>query len=129
MTGDNIFGLRPYEPLWHDAEAVATIYQNLGTVTAQQVVTRAMAELAATMASIAESIEYHQLALLPRHLRRLQSLAENLGMLSLAQVAEDLRGCLPREDGTTFAAIWARLERVAEATFAAEDGARDHFQH
>jgi hypothetical protein len=41
-------------------------------------------------------------------------MAMGVGMVSLAQVARDARLCLERGDTTAFAAVWARLVRVAE---------------
>jgi hypothetical protein len=41
-------------------------------------------------------------------------MAAGVGLVSLAQVAEDAREVLLRGDATAFAAVWARLMRVAE---------------
>lgn len=120
MRVNNIIGLLPKEQLWHDTEAVATIYRNLGAVTGQQIVTRALAEVAMTMAGLAAQMRSHDLRELPRQLRRLQSMAENLGMVSMAQVAGDLRRCHESGDATASAAVWARLIRVAEGALSAE---------
>lgn len=114
MTHGIIIGLSPKERLWQDEEAIATIYRNLGSKTAEQVISRAIAEVAVAMAGVAAQVRLCDLADLPRHLRRLQSLAENLGLISLAQVAGDARDCLLRRDDTAFGAVFARLTRVAE---------------
>jgi hypothetical protein len=106
--------LRPKDHVTQDAEPIATIYRNLGATSAEQVVTRALTELAMTMAGLASLIRDHQLADVDRQLRRLQRMAENLGMTSLGLVAGDVRLCLGRGDVTGFAAVWARLLRVAE---------------
>jgi hypothetical protein len=45
-------------------------------------------------------------------------MAENLGMISLAQVAGNALDCLERCDSTAFSAVWARLLRVAERCLA-----------
>jgi hypothetical protein len=60
-----------------------------------------------------------------RHLRRLQRMAEQLGMVSLGQVAGDIRACLDRGDPVAFAAVWARLLRVAECSLAPARGLAD----
>ena len=57
---------------------------------------------------------------LMRQLRRLQRMAENLGMVSLGLVAGDLRDCLDRGDVTAFSAVWARLLRIAERSLASD---------
>lgn len=120
MSQGNVVLLRPKDHVRQDAEPIATIYRNLGAASAEQVVTRALTELAVTMAGLASQIRDHQLADVDRQLRRLQRMAENLGMTSLGLVAGDVRLCLGRGDITGFAAVWARLLRVAEHSMATD---------
>lgn len=117
--------LRVRERVRQDGEAIAVIYRNLGTAAAEQMVTRALGELALAMAGIAAQVKGHQLADLARQLKKLQRMAENLGMVSLGVVAADARACLERCDSTAFAAVWARLMRVAERSLAADHGFAD----
>lgn len=117
---ENVVALRPMERVRQDAEPIATIYRNLGTATAEQVVTRALGELALTMSNLAAQVKAHDLGDLIRQLRRLQRLSENLGLVSLATVAGDLRDCMDRPDPTAFSAIWARLLRIAERSLTPE---------
>ncbi|OYU41499.1 MAG: hypothetical protein CFE33_04225 [Pseudorhodobacter sp. PARRP1] len=116
----NVVALRPKERVRQDAEPIATIYRNLGTSGAEQVVTRALGELALTMAGLATQVRAHELGDLTRQLRRLQRMAENLGMVSLGVVSGDLRACLDGADSTAFAAVWARLLRIAERSLASD---------
>lgn len=120
MMGD-IAALRPREVVRQDVEAIAVIYRNLGAPVAEQMVTRALGELALTMAGIAEKVRAQELRDLSRQLARLGRLSADLGLLSLAMVAGDAKTCLERADGTAFSAVWARLLRVAERSLAAED--------
>jgi hypothetical protein len=117
--------LRPREVVRQDVEAIAVIYRNLGAPVAEQMVTRALGELALTMAGIAEKVRAQDLRDLSRQLGRLGRLAADLGLLSLATVAGDARTCLERADGTAFSAVWARLMRVAERSLSAEAGVAD----
>jgi len=117
--------LRVRERVRQDGEAIAVIYRNLGTAAAEQMVTRALGELALAMAGIAAQVKGHQLADLARQLKKLQRMAENLGMVSLGVVAADARACLERCDSTAFAAVWARLMRIAERSLAADHGFAD----
>ena len=108
-----------------DVEAIAVIYRNLGAPMAEQMVTRALGELALTMAGIAEKVQAQELRDLARQLGRLGRLAADLGLVSLASVSGDAQTCLERADGTAFSAVWARLMRVAERSLSAEVGLAD----
>ncbi len=120
MMALNVVALRPKERVRQDAEPIAAIYRNLGTASAEQVVTRALGELAMTMAGLAQQVRAHDLADVARKLRRLQQMAEGLGMVSLGVVAADVRQCLAVQDVTAFAAVWARLLRIAERSLATD---------
>ena len=124
MMGE-IATLRPREVVRQDVEASAVIYRNLGAPVAEQMVTRALGELALAMAGIAEKVRAKELRDLARQLGRLRRLAADLGLLSLSSVAGDAKSCLERADGTAFSAVWARLLRVAERSLSAEVGLVD----
>jgi hypothetical protein len=120
-----VTALTPREVVHQDVEAIAVIYRNLGAPTAEQMVTRALGELALTMAGLAEKVGAQDLRDLARQLGQLKRMAEDLGLRSLAQVAADSRTCLERADSTAFAAVWARLLRVAEHSLAPAPGTAD----
>ena len=120
MFAGNVVALRPNERVQQDAEPIATIYRNLGAASAEQVVTRALTELALTMAGLASQIRSHDLNDVDRQLRRLQRMSENLGMVSLGLIAGDVRACLQASNVTAFSAVWARLLRVAERSLATD---------
>lgn len=120
MSLDNVVALRPNDRVRQDAEPIATIYRNLGTASAEQVVTRALTELALTMSGLAAQVQAHDLADMTRQLRRLQRMSENLGLVSLGLIAADVSLCLEGKDVTAFSAVWARLLRVAERSLAAD---------
>ena len=120
MPLGNVVALRPNDRVRQDAEPIASLYRNLGAASAEQVVTRALGELALEMAGMAAQVQARDLRDLSRQLRRLQRMGENLGMVSLGTVAGDVRTCLERADPTAFAAVWARLLRVAERSLSTE---------
>jgi len=120
MKPTNVVALRPNDRVRQDAEPIATIYRNLGTASAEQVVTRALGELALTMAGLAANVRSQEMTDVTRQLRRLQRMGENLGMTSLGLVASDLRSCLENGDATAFSAVWARLMRIAERSLASD---------
>ncbi len=123
MTNVTVF--RPRERIRQDGEAIAALYRNLGTVTAEQLVTRALGELALTMSGLDAQVRAHDLGDVTRQLRRLQRMAENLGMISLCVVSGDASTCLQSGDSTAFSAVWARLMRIAERSLAADKGMAD----
>ncbi len=125
MLGENVVALPVKERVRQDSEPIATIYRNLGTSSAEQVVTRALGELALTMAGLAAQVREREMQDLSRQLRRLQRMSENLGMVSLGLVAGDVRACLERSDVTAFSAVWARLVRVAERSLAPDKALLD----
>lgn len=104
---------------------IASLYRNLGAPVAEQMVTRALGELALTMAGLAEKVRAQDLRDLARQLGRLRRLAGDVGLVSLATVAGDARTCLERADGTAFSAVWARLLRVAERSLSPNPGMAD----
>ena len=128
MKPDNVVALRPDDRMRQDAEPIATIYRNLGTVSAEQVVTRALGELALTMSGLAAQVKAHEMTDLARQLRRLQRISESLGLTSLGLVAADVRGCLDQGNPTAFTAVWARLMRIAERSLATDKGLLDQTQ-
>ena len=119
MSG-NVTALRPKECVRLDAEPIASIYRNLGTNGAEQIVARALGELALTLAGLVEQVRRRELGDLGRGLRRLQRMADHLGMISLGLIAAEARICMDRSDATAFAAVWARLIRVAEASLSTD---------
>lgn len=109
-----VTALTPREVARQDVEAIAVIYRNLGAPTAEKMVARALGELALTMARLAETVRAQELRNVADQLILLSRLADDLGLVTLAEVARNARSCLERADSTAFSAVWARLVRVAE---------------
>lgn len=128
MVSGNVVTLRVLEHPHQDSEQIAMIYRSLGSASAEQVIARALGELAFAMSALADRVKAHELGDLLRRLKRLQQMAENLGLLTLAQVAIDLGHCLNRKDSTAFAAVWARLLRIAEHTLSFDQEKYDQSQ-
>jgi hypothetical protein len=106
--------LHPCERVDEDEGAILAIFDRLGPDPGAKLVTRAVGELAMAVTVMCAQVERHELDSLPRSLKRMQAMATGVGLVRLAQVAEDAREVLLRGDATAFAAVWARLVRVAE---------------
>lgn len=106
--------LHPRERVDEDQDAILAIFDRLGPDPGAKLVSRAVGELAISVTVMAAQVERHELATLPRSLKRMEALAAGVGMVSLAQVAADARSVLLHGDPTAFAAVWARLMRIAE---------------
>ena len=78
MALENVVALPVRERVRQDSEPIATIYRNLGTASAEQVVTRALGELALTMAGLAAQVRQRDMQDLSRQLRRLLHLERRL---------------------------------------------------
>lgn len=124
MTAE-VLTFRPKERVRQDSGPIVLMYRNMGTAAAEEVVTRALTELALTMTGLAARVRAGDIADMARQLRRLQRMADQLGMVSLGLVAQDVRQCLDQGDRIAFAAVWARLMRVAERSLAADRGLAD----
>jgi hypothetical protein len=121
----NVLALVPIERLRQDAEPIAAIYRNLGVQAAEQVVARALGELPGVANEVIEQVRLQDQVALPRTLRRLQRLSENMGLVSLGMIAQDAALCLAENDGIAFAAVLARLQRVMERTFSPQQTVAD----
>jgi hypothetical protein len=124
MSG-RVVALRPQERVCQDSGPIALIYRNMGTVAAERAVSRALGDVAALVAGTAEQVRQRNLSDLERRLSRLRRLADEMGMVSLAAVAAHCAYCLAAGDATAFAAVWARLLRVAECTLEPDKGRAD----
>lgn len=127
IMADSVSVLRVQDRVDQDVAMVAVIYRDMGKQAADQVVIRAMDEVALTMAGLVGRVQSRELSDVARQLRRLQRLSVPLGLVSLAQVAQDARGCLEAGDVTAFSAVWARLVRVAKRSLVADRTAADQW--
>lgn len=109
-----VVALCPREYLREDSGAIHDICDRLGPDTAARVLSQAVEELAHAIAAIATQVKLHDLADVQWHSRKVQKMALGLGLISLADVAGDLRRS--HSDPTAFAAVCARLMRVASGS-------------
>mgnify|MGYP006193172381 CR=1 FL=1 len=113
MALENVVALPVRERVRQDSEPIATIYRNLGTASAEQVVTRALGELALTMAGLLALIHGTKLG------RAMRATAENPRVAQLMGVQPD------KVISATFI-IGAALAALAGVMWAANYGSVQH---
>ena len=102
-----------------DQDRLQALYSELGDVGAEDVVCRAMEELAVRL-SYAEKLsrrgDYKDMQ---KVVRSLIAIADQIGMNSLARVARDVCDCVEAGDEVALGATLSRLVRIGERSLSA----------
>ncbi len=99
-----------------DIDRLNDLYVQLGQRAAEDVICRALRELAVRMANIETLHRQGEIADMRKCARSLGAIAEQLGMTVLARVARDVAACADAGDHVAQAATLGRLVRVGEAS-------------
>lgn len=110
----NIEMLKPREGARLDADRVEMLYVQLGPIGAEDVVCRAMEELAYRLGHIDRLYCAQDWPEMRKNTRALAAIADQIGMTLLARVAGDVICCIDDGDGTALAATLSRLVRTGE---------------
>lgn len=102
-----------------DSDRLVELYAQLGEVGAQDVVCRAMEELAVRLARIDEAHRAYRLSVLRKGAKSLIGIAEQVGMQRLADVARDVCHCADEMDPVALGATMARLMRIGDRSLTA----------
>jgi len=102
-----------------DQVRLAELYVQLGESGAQDVVCRAMEELAQRLASLEDSYANNDIAELAKGARGLIGIADQIGMKSLARGAENVQIRAGRGDRVALAATLSRLLRIGDRSLTA----------
>jgi len=102
-----------------DQDRLGELYAQLGEAGAEDVVCRAMEELAARLAHAARMFRQGHSADLRKNVRSMAAIAEQIGMLLLARVGRDVIACIDAGDTNALAATLARLLRIGERSLTA----------
>lgn len=108
-----------------DQDRLGTLYAQLGEAGAEDVVCRAMEELAARLTHAAQVYQQGQMEDLRKCVRSMAAIADQIGMLMLARVARDVTACIDAGDANAIAATLARLMRISERSLTAVWDLRD----
>ncbi|MBR9764249.1 MAG: hypothetical protein GYB53_12160 [Rhodobacteraceae bacterium] len=116
---DQILVLTREEPVRLDADRLRDLYMRLGDVGAEDVVCRAMEEIAVRLAHTERLYRQDRLVEMRKSARSLVAISDQVGMAALASVAEDVTRCIDGCDPVALAATLSRLLRVGERSLTA----------
>lgn len=111
--------IRPAEDVGVDHDRLGALYTELGHAAAEDVVCRAMEELALRMAHCDRLYRAGDLTELRKSSRSLVSIADQIGMQVVARVAGDVTQCVDSGDTVALGATLARLMRTGEGSLTA----------
>lgn len=108
--------LTPQEAVRLDAQHLGALYTQLGGAEAEEVICRAMEELALRLTYADRVYRSNDAVLLRKTARTIAAIAEQIGLHMLAQVARDVAGTVDAADRVAIAATMARLLRIGGAS-------------
>lgn len=111
--------INPSEPVAVNNDRLGALYAQMGEVTAEDILCRAMEELALRMSHCERLFRTDDHAGLRKSARSLIAIAEQIGMDVLARVAGDVTYCIDRKDTVALAATVNRLMRTGEGSLTA----------
>ena len=103
--------LRPQERVWLDPARIGVLYAELGGPKVQEVMDRALQELAFSHRELSRFYRNRDIEGFTRRLRALERVASHLGLTLIVRVSADVAQALDCGDATATAATWARLSR------------------
>ncbi len=106
--------IRPLEQVTVDQEQLTALYAQLGEAGAEDVVCRALEELALRMSHCDRLYRENCWPDLRKNTRSLIAIADQVGMQNLSRVAGDVTCCIDAGDMIGIAATLSRLLRIGE---------------
>lgn len=111
--------LAPQETVLLDRDRLGALYEELGEVGAEDVICRAMEELALRLGQAEKLFREGAQEEMLRRVRSLVAIGEQVGMDRLARVAGDVCRCAERGDPVALAATLSRLVRLGDRSLRA----------
>lgn len=108
----DVMSLPIFEPVRFDKRRIAGLVRKLGEPTARNMIRATLDEIETMLVLTGHAMDRHDDMDLATHATALAQLAWQLGLPTLAAVAQNLRDCLRQRDHIAAAAIGARLRRV-----------------
>ncbi len=116
---DHVLKIRLKETVHVDHDRLAALYAELGENAAEDVVCRAMEELALRLSHCSRLHSAEDWSGLRKCARSLIAIADQIGMLVLSRVANDVIETLDARDMPAVSATLARLLRIGEQSLTA----------
>ncbi len=99
-----------------DADRLEDLFRQMGDISAEDIVCRAMEELATRLAQTERHFRKGDVAAMRKSARSMVAISEQIGMTMLAKVARDVTHCVDTADHAALAAVLARLIRIGETS-------------
>ncbi|WP_119839458.1 hypothetical protein [Pseudooceanicola algae] len=116
---EHVLVLVQQEAVRLDPDRLEALYFQLGEAGAEDVLCRAMEEIALRLGHTERLFRQGRRAEMRKSSRSLVAMAEQIGMNALARVAQDVTQCIDDDDFVALAATLARLLRVGEQSLTA----------
>lgn len=116
---EQIITLAQDETVRLDSDRLGELYAQLGEAGAEDVVCRAMEELAVRLSHSDRLFRQGKVEDLRKSTRSMVAIADQIGMHTVARVASDVTNCIDEGDNTALAATFARLLRISERSLTA----------
>lgn len=114
-----LLSIHPAEAVHVDQERLGSLYAQLGENGAEDVVCRAMEELASRLTQCERLYREGRITDLRHQARSLIAIAEQIGMQGVSGVADSVTQCVDASDHVALAATLSRLLRVGERSLSA----------
>lgn len=102
-----------------DRDQLAGLYRQMGEAGAEDVVCRAIEELALRLGHCERLWRVRDLVSLRKSARSMIAIADQIGMTTLARVAQDVTHCADSADPVALSATLTRLIRIGERSLTA----------
>ncbi len=116
---DHVAVLNRVEPVRVDPDRLAELWDKLGAHEAEDVVCRAMEELAVRLSFTERQFRHGKYAEMRKSARALMVISDRIGMTLLSRVAGDVIACADDDDEIALSAVLARLIRTGERSLTA----------
>jgi hypothetical protein len=106
--------LKHEEAVRFDADRLETLCKEYGEAEAEQVIARALEQVAHKMAAVEALYHAGRLQELDRLCASLTMVAGQIGMTTMARVSRDVRACVAGGNPASLAATLRRLQRIGD---------------